>query len=170
MEALQNRQRPQRPAVSLIDPLTALDLTHREVLMQLGRLHELLGHIEAQGADAQTHALAIEICDFFSGTARKHHEDEEQQVFPLLLAEGDEELVQQVQRLQQDHGWLEEDWLELGPQLAVLAAGYSGCDVAQLRQGMAVFADLYLEHISLEEGLVYPAARKLLHARMAAPA
>ncbi|WP_157271364.1 hemerythrin domain-containing protein [Azohydromonas aeria] len=170
MDALQTRVRPERPAVPLIDPMTALDLTHREVLVQIGRLQELLARIENDGADAQTRALAAEIEAFFSGHARKHHEDEEEQVFPLLLAQGDAELVQQVKRLQQDHGWLEEDWLELGPQLAGLAAGYSGYDVDLLRHGVAVFADLYLEHISLEEGLVFPAARKLLGARRAAAA
>ena len=42
---------------------------------------------------------------------------EEQLVFPSLLADGDSEIVAHVQRLQQDHGWLEEDWLEIGPQL-----------------------------------------------------
>jgi hemerythrin-like domain-containing protein len=170
MDAPLNRQRPQRPAVPLIDPMAALDLTHREVLRQLECLRQLLDRIEAQGADAQTRAQADEICDFFGFAARRHHEDEEEQVFPLLLAEGDDALVQQVRRLQQDHGWLEEDWLEIGPQLVGLAGGYSGYDVEPLRQGVAVFATLYLEHVSLEEGLAFPAARKLLAARTRAAA
>jgi hemerythrin-like domain-containing protein len=33
-----------------------------------------------------------------------------------------------------------------------------------------VYADLYLEHISLEEGVVFPAARQLLAARHGVPA
>jgi hemerythrin-like domain-containing protein len=170
MQAVLNRQRPERPAVPLIDPTTALDLTHRQVLVQLERLHELLNRIEAQGADAETRVQAQAIADFFGRGARKHHEDEEEQVFPMLLAQGDAALVQQVRRLQQDHGWLEEDWLELEPQLAALAAGYTGYDVELLRQGFMVYADLYLEHISLEEGVVFPAARQLLAARHGTPA
>lgn len=166
MEAVSTRQqRPERPAVALIDPTTALDLTHRQVLVQLERLNELLTRIEAQGADAETRAQAQAIGEFFGSHARQHHEDEEEQVFPLLLSQGDPALVQQVKRLQQDHGWLEEDWLELGPQLSALAAGYTGYDVDMLRQGFLVYADLYLEHISLEEGEVFPAARKLFAAR-----
>lgn len=157
--------RPVRPSVALIDPLAALDKTHREVMVQLQHLRELLDRIEGQGADAQTRALAGEICEFFAGHARQHHQHEEERVFPLLLETGDAELVQQVRRLQQDHGWLEEDWLELGPQLATLAAGYSGFDIDLMRQGVQVFHDLYLEHISLEEAVVYPAARGVLAAR-----
>jgi hemerythrin-like domain-containing protein len=170
MEALLKRQRPERPPVLLIDPMTALDLTHREVLVQLERLHELLNRIEAQGADADTRERAESICAFFGSHARKHHEDEEEQVFPMLLSQGDAELAQQVRRLQQDHGWLEEDWLALAPQLSGLAAGYTGYDLELLRQGFTLFADLYLEHISLEEGQVFPAARKALAARQPARA
>jgi hemerythrin-like domain-containing protein len=170
MDVLPDRQRPARPAVPLIDPMTALDLTHRQALVQLERLHELLNRIEARGADAETLTQSQAIAAFFGGEARKHHEDEEEQVFPMLLAQGDAALVQQVQRLQQDHGWLEEDWMELGPQLAALAAGYTGYDIELLRQGFMVYADLYLEHISLEEGVVFPAARQLLAARHGVPA
>ena len=165
MEALANRQRPARPAVPPFDLTASLDRTHREVAVQLERLNELLNRIEAEGTDEQTRAQAEAICAFFGGQARAHHEDEEEQVFPLLLAQGDAALVQQVKRLQQDHGWLEEDWLELGPQLSALAAGYTGYDLELLRQGFIVFADLYMEHIALEEGQVFPAARPLLAAR-----
>ncbi len=153
-----------------VDLTASLDRTHREVVVQMERLHELLSRIEAQGADDRTRAQAEAICAFFSGEARAHHEDEEEQLFPLLLAQGDAALVQQVKRLQQDHGWLEEDWLELGPQLSALAAGYTGYDLELLRQGVVVFAGLYLEHIALEEGQVFPAARPLLAARRPAGA
>ena len=166
MPALHNHQRPERFVVPSIDSLESLDSTHRQVLAQLERLQQLIDLIEAQGADAQTRALADEIGDFFGGQAREHHQDEEALVFPVLLEQADAELTQQVRRLQQDHGWLEEDWLELGPQLDTLAAGYSGCDLDQLRQGVAVFAALYQEHIALEEGVVFPAARRVLAARM----
>lgn len=157
--------RPQRAPVPPIDPLAALDLTHREVLLQLRRLQDLIETLQARGADTETRAIATELCDFFGGCARQHHAEEEERVFPLLLERGDAELQQQVRRLQQDHGWLEEDWLELGPQLATLAAGYSGFDTDVLREGAALFAALYLEHIALEEGVVYPAARAVLAQR-----
>jgi agmatinase len=36
---------------------------------------------------------------------------------PAAVRKGDKALIQHVLRLQQDHGWLEEDWLELEPQM-----------------------------------------------------
>ena len=68
--------------------------------------------------------------------------------------------MQQVQRLQQDHGWLEEDWRELSPQIEASAQGYNWYDLAMLRLALPVFTALYKEHIALEEALVYPEARR----------
>ena len=106
-----------------------------------------------------------DIVRFFSQTARAHHADEERLVFPGLLASGDAELVQHILRLQQDHGWLEEDWLELSAQIDAVAQGYSWYDIDALRQGTAVFTELYKDHIDLEESLIYPEARRQLMVR-----
>jgi hypothetical protein len=81
-------------------------------------------------------------------------------VFPGLLASGDAELVQHVRRLQQDHGWLEEDWLELAPQLEAIGQGYNWYDLAMLRHALPVFTALYVDHIGLEESLIYPEAKR----------
>ena len=63
-------------------------------------------------------------------------------------------------RLQQDHGWLEEDWLELEPQLEAVANGYSWYDIDTLRAALPIFEQLYRDHIALEESLIYPEARR----------
>ncbi len=81
-------------------------------------------------------------------------------MFPGLLASADEELRRSVVRLQQDHGWLEEDWLELAPQLEAVAQGYNWYDLDMLRHALPVFAALYHDHIALEESMVYPAAKR----------
>ena len=158
----QVRTRPDRPAVALIDPFTALDRTHRETMDHLRSLQAMLVTLEAQGIDGVARAIAGSVCSFFSGGARDHHVVEEQQVFPALLRSGNSELVQQVHRLQQDHGWIEEDWLELAPQLAAIADGNGGYDLEALKHGIEVFSKLYHEHISLEESLIYPEARRRL--------
>jgi len=155
--------RPARPARTAAPPLPSfesLDATHHEVMLTLGRLARLLDHLEAQGADEDARQRAAEICSFFDGTARSHHNAEEQIVFPSLLASDDEELVQHVRRLQQDHGWLEEDWLELGPQLRAVAEGYNWYDLDVLRSAIPIFSELYRDHIALEETIVYPASRR----------
>jgi hemerythrin-like domain-containing protein len=101
---------------------------------------------------------------FFSTTARQHHEDEERHVFPKALAGSDAEIVQAVLRLQEDHSWLEEDWLELSPHLNALAAGHSLWDQDFLRDGTEVFVALSHDHMALEESCVYPQARARLQA------
>jgi hemerythrin-like domain-containing protein len=144
------------------DGFDVLDVCHRQMIFTLGKLAALVSALQSRGPDAEVRALAAEIVRFFSTTSHDHHEDEERHVFPKLLATGEPELVQAVQRLQQDHGWLEEDWLELSPHLAAVAAGQSWYDLDLLREGADVFIALLHEHIALEESLVYPSARAQL--------
>jgi hemerythrin-like domain-containing protein len=153
------KARPVRPLVPALPPFAALDRTHHQVMEVLKQFDRLLAHLDENGADKVARASAAEICDFFAKHARQHHADEEQHVFPGLLASGDAALIQHVLRLQQDHGWLEEDWLELSPQIEAIAAGYNWYDLVMLRHALPVFTALYQEHIALEESLVYPAAK-----------
>jgi hemerythrin-like domain-containing protein len=153
-------RRPQRPPAPPLPPFEALDRTHHQVLEVLKQFDRLLDHVDDNGADDVARASAAEIVAFFAGHARQHHADEETQVFPPLLASGDAELVQHVQRLQQDHGWLEEDWRELSPQIEAIAKGYNWYDLVMLRHALPVFTALYEEHIALEESLIYPAAKR----------
>lgn len=156
--------KPARPARSAVPPmpeLDALDKTHRQVMVVLAELHQLIEHLGRDGVDTQARKMAQDICKFFSGSARQHHADEERIVFPSLLKSPDASLVQHVLRLQQDHGWLEEDWLEIEPQLQAVAEGYSWYDLDTLRAALPIFEQLYREHIALEESLIYPEARRL---------
>ncbi len=139
----------------------ALDACHQQILEHLTTLAALAQHIEAVGVDnwAQQQASIIEV--FFSGTSREHHMDEEKNVFPALLANSDAELVALVRVLQQDHGWIEEDWLELAPQLRAIACGNNWIDSAELQHNVEVFLALCRGHIELEEKMIYPEAKAL---------
>ena len=152
--------RPTRAPVTTLDSFEMLDATHREVMHTLERMRQWVQQLEDEGLSPATRATADEICRFFDGTARAHHAAEERFVFPSLLDSGDAALMQHVQRLQQDHGWLEEDWLELQPQLRAVVEGTSGFDAAFLRAAVPVFTELYRDHISLEETIVYPESRR----------
>lgn len=145
-------------------PFEALDDCHREVLQQLQTLAQLLHRLEQQGVDAEARRQASEVITFFGTRAHQHHAEEERVVFPPLLAGTDEALIQHVRRLQQDHGWLEEDWRELALQIGAVADGYSWYDLDALRHGTEVFTALYHDHIALEESLIYPQARRALNA------
>jgi hemerythrin-like domain-containing protein len=114
------------------------------------------------GPNAQVEAQAKAVEAFFSGTSRQHHLDEERTVFPPLLESSDAALVAAVRSLQQDHGWIEENWLELAPQLRALASGYHWVDPAELQHAVEVFVQLVDGHIALEESLVYPESKARL--------
>jgi hemerythrin-like domain-containing protein len=138
----------------------AMDHAHRAALAMLEAFKHLVRHLDEQGLDGHARQTAREILAFFNGPGRSHHADEEKHVFPGLLASSDVELVAQVRRLQQDHGWLEQDWHELEPHVRAVADGYNGYDLPLLVAALPVFEALYRDHIALEETRVYPAAKR----------
>lgn len=139
----------------------ALDACHQQIAAHLERLGALFEHLSNEGVDAHARAEARAVEAFFSETSQRHHAEEEAKVFPALLASGDEALVATVRMLQQDHGWIEEDWLALAPQLRAIASGYNWYDPAELHHGIGVFLELCREHIQLEESIIYPEAKAL---------
>ena len=147
--------RPARPALPALSAFESVDATHREViklLSQLGQLVALLAEPDQQIAAARRARFA---CTFFNGKARQHHDEEETKIFPRLLESGDPQMREHVRRLQQDHNWIEEDWLELEPHLEAVAQGYAEGHEQFLRAALPEFTTLYHEHMALEESLFH---------------
>lgn len=142
-----------------VQPFDVLDACHQQMVVTLQKLGELIDHVEAHGVDGKAQEWARAIFLFFMNTAREHHRDEEHHVFPAMINSGDAELAELALRLQQDHGWIEEDWLELAPQIESIAAGYNWFNLEQLRMAVPVFQALYQDHMALEESLAYPEAK-----------
>ncbi len=139
-----------------------LDSTHQAIAQQLRRLHAVVDAIESTGLNAETRVQARAVIDFFNSEARQHHLDEERHIFPALLASQDEAVVQVAERLTQDHGWLEENWLQIAPSLEAAVSGNLWFDPQDLRHALTVFEALYLDHILLEESTAYPEAMQRL--------
>lgn len=142
------------------DDFELLDSTHgaaRQMLLQFSRL---VSRLEEQGLDVETERLASEVLGFFEGPGHDHHADEERLVFPELDALEDAELSALLRRLRQDHHWIDLDWRELGPHVRAVAEGFNGYDLPLLQAAMPVFEALYIDHMTLEEQVVYPAARQ----------
>ena len=152
--------RPVRPAAPALPSFADLDETHRQILQILANLERLPDLLMQPDGGQEAAALAARACSFFGGAARSHHETEETLVFPSLLEAADAELRNHVQRLQQDHNWFEEDWLELEPHLQAVAQGWREEHVAFLRAALPEFTALQHEHIALEESLIYPEAKR----------
>jgi len=139
-----------------------LDATHREMQQHIRLLHTLVDTIENEGLNMATRGVAQRVLDFFNGEARQHHLDEEKHIFPTLLASQDAQLVQAAEHLIQDHGWLEENWLQIEPSIAAATNGNLWFDTAELRHALEVFEALYTDHILIEESIAYPEAKKRL--------
>jgi hemerythrin-like domain-containing protein len=115
--------------------------------------------METSSDSAHCRQKAKTIEAFFSETSRAHHAEEERNIFPNLLLSDKPELVQAVRTLQQDHGWIEQNWLELAPMLRAIAQGEDWVDTAELKHNAEVFLALCHDHIVLEETLIYPEAK-----------
>jgi iron-sulfur cluster repair protein YtfE (RIC family) len=139
--------------------LARLDAYHREVRPHLDRLAALATRVENAPLGDEDCAEACAVEAFFSGSMREHHLVEEAHVFPALLASDDPELVTLVRTLMQDHGWIEQNWLELAPQLRAVAQGHHWIDPAEFSHGAEVFLELCYGHAALEEAVVFPQAK-----------
>ncbi len=141
---------------------TAMADCHGQMQSHLTALEALVKGMESSPLDAAGQKRIGAIEAFFSSTARQHHALEERYFFPPLLAGDEPDLIATVRGLQQDHGWIEENWIELSPQLSALASGNNWFDLAELAHGVEVFAELCRLHLELEDTLVYPATRARL--------
>jgi len=143
-----------------VDGFEALDLCHRETLRMLQELDALVDRLGDVGADDRARAMAGTIERHFSGAVAAHHADEERHLFPALWASGDARTRQVVERLRQDHAWMDVNWRSLQPQLDALARGHSSFDPDLFRDGSSILCALVRDHILLEESVAYPEAKR----------
>lgn len=143
-----------------LDKFKALDACHAQMHTHLAELAALIELLDASSDSVHCRQSAKTIEAFFSLTSREHHAEEERNIFPGLLQSERPELVQAVRTLQQDHGWIEQNWLELAPMLRAIAAGEDWVDMAEMKHNAEVFLSLCHDHIVIEETLIYPQARK----------
>jgi len=149
-------------------PFQALDACHLLIQESMVELERLVKRMETQGLDNADRKLAGKIEAFFSSTSRKHHAQEEAEVFPPLLVSGSEEIKTAVRILQQDHGFIEENWIVLGPQLRAIAEGNDWYSSEEFQHNVATFLELLDGHIALEESMVYPESKAQWTAAVAA--
>ena len=150
--------------------LAELDAHHRQIRDHLDRLAALASRVQTDDLGAEIRAEACAIEAFFSGSMQAHHRLEEASVFQTLLDIGDAQVVTAVHTLQQDHGWIEQNWIEVGPQLRAIAQGNHWIDPAEFMHGAEVFLELCYAHTALEETLVPAQSRTTEEAPQAAGA
>lgn len=165
---------PSSPKVSGADSagsaavMEFLDDSHRAIAAMLQRLQQVVVQMRDEGQTPALRSEAAIVHEWMGQHARQHHIDEEQHIFPGLLASTDPELVQTALRLTQDHGWIEQNWLELDPMLSAAAYGNGWFDPDVLVESVQLLVQLYDDHMLLEESVAYPAASPLIQHHEAA--
>ena len=150
------------PAPDFDQPVAVLKHCHGRIRKQLATLEKLLGHLPEHGADEQARQAASAILKYFDKAAHLHHDDEEQDLLPMLLAVAQGEDAATLQALVpvilQEHKDMDAMWQDLHEQLTAIADG-SG---KQLSASIVRrFVQSYLGHMEREEGIVAPMALRL---------
>ncbi len=143
------------------EPLEMLRACHRRIEKQLATLARLERHLPEHGCDDDARAAARAIMRYFDTAAVNHHADEEQSVFPRLVAARGDEAAKITARLEQEHEVLAANWARLRPLLAGIAVGaranLSPHDVTEVREA-------YDRHIAVEETALIPLAEQTFDA------
>ncbi len=143
------------------DPLEMLRACHGRITAQCDTLHRLVSHLLVQGNDAQAAQAARAILRYFDTAGQHHHQDEEQDLFPLLRASAAPEAAEYIDRLLQEHRTLDSAWQELRPLLTEIAEHNARTlDAAVVER----FIRGYAQHIAFENTHLLPLAEHLLNA------
>ena len=150
------------PAPDFDQPVAVLKHCHGRIRKQLATLEKLLSHLPEQGADEQARQAASAILKYFDKAAHLHHDDEEQDLLPMLLAVAQGEDAATLQALVpvilQEHKDMDAMWQDLHEQLTAVADGTG----TQLSASIVRrFVQNYHGHMEREEGIVAPMALRL---------
>ena len=146
-------------APSFDNPLEILLACHDKIQTQCVTLRKLLQHLSSHGCDSQARQAAHAILRYFDTAGQNHHDDEEQDLFPRLLATSTAEVHELIARLLDEHKVMDMTWQQLRPLLLAIAEGRAAeLDIKAVEH----FIQVHDRHISLENARLLPQAAKLL--------
>ncbi len=143
-------------------PIAVLKHCHNRIRKQLTTLERLLTHLPQHGADETARQAAAAVLKYFEKAAHLHHDDEEQDLIPMLRAVAQGEDAATLQALApvilQDHKDMDALWQDLHEQLSAIADGS-----ARTLSTSAVqrFSQRYNAHMEREESTMAPMALRL---------
>ena len=143
-------------------PIAVLKHCHGRIRKQLATLEKLLAHLPQHGADDQAREAAGAVLRYFDKAAHLHHDDEEQDLIPMLraTAQGEDAAILQAlaPTILQDHKDMDALWQDLHEQLTAIAEGTGTVlSESQVRR----FVASYTSHMEREESTMAPMALRL---------
>lgn len=153
------------PAPGFDQPIAVLKHCHDKIRKQLATLHKLLEELAQHGATGEAQQAATAVLKYFNQAAHLHHEDEENDLMPMLQASAHGAdaalLATLVPEIKADHARMDAAWEALQVQLeAIRSASSAQLSASQVRS----FADAYGAHMAKEEAQLAPMAKRLFSA------
>lgn len=144
-------------------PLEMLSACHGRLERQCATLRRLVTHLAAQGTNEEARTATTNVMRCFDSSAKQHHADEEEDLFPALIesmAGSDAVCLRElIEGLKADHHTLEVAWQRVRAVLEQVVAGES---VLPASQDVEALVGLYERHIEREEDERLPMAARLL--------
>jgi pyridoxamine 5'-phosphate oxidase len=151
-----------QPGPSFDEPLEMLEACHERIQAQLSTLERMVPHLERNGCDAEARSAAQAVLRYFDTSGVWHHQDEEQDLFPLLRAraagQGRADIAAAIDELQREHETMDAQWKRLRERLVAIAAGQARLNSEEV----ARFVWLYRRHMDREGTAVLPFAKQAL--------
>lgn len=153
------------PAAGFDQPIEMWLACHERVSRMLGLLERLRDHLAAGERGESAGITATSILRYFDEAAPRHHEDEDADLFPRLLAHAKGEEFDRLERLcnelRAEHAATDAAWAELRPALEAIAAGTPvPLDEALVER----FVARYRAHVEREEDVLTPLFRRVFDA------
>jgi hemerythrin-like domain-containing protein len=140
-------------------PIEMLAACHDRIEERCELLHRLHRHLASGGSDVQAQQAAANVIRYFDTAGENHHRDEEDDLFPRLLATDRRACEALIAQLMRDHSEMRGAWGALRQTLSKIAAG----EKAPLElEEVEAFTTLYRRHIELEERELLPVAQRIL--------
>jgi hemerythrin-like domain-containing protein len=151
------------PSAGFEVPLEMLAACHARIERQCATLRRLVPHLVRYGSDAEAREAAANVMHCFDTSARHHHADEEEDLFPALIesmAGSDAVCVRAlIDGLVNEHRELEARWQRVRSVLEQVGAGER---VSLEDADVEALVTLYRRHIEREESELLPMAARLL--------
>jgi pyridoxamine 5'-phosphate oxidase len=122
----------------------------------------MIPHLESKGCDEEARAAAKAVLRYFDTSGTLHHQDEDDDLFPMLRqragAHGRPEVAATIEELEREHENMAAQWERLRDRLNAVVEGEARLDA----EAVSRFAWLYRRHMQMESAAILPFARETL--------
>lgn len=149
------------PPAGDASPIQDFSQCHVGIVSHLRAMAELPALLDPA---ARARQIASETIKFFRDVVYQHHEEEERELFPAVLAsarkgEEHDQVKQIASALTAEHRQVESAWERLEPKLKAVAKGH---DSNLQADEVAALVDTYLAHARYEEQVFLPLSQTIL--------